>query len=946
MISGRKQINDGVISTFLAGHDPMERIVNLDYKYNEDKIKVIYRDENDKKCEFMDFFHPFCWATRSACDKLCKGDRNKLRALLTEYGIKVKKLDTRDTTGKERSEYDNGYLFMFYTINAMSYKKFLEFFQKAENPIYSKEDDEGAKKRSKQYLIVTPQEQYMIATGKRFFKGYEDYNELLRLIFDLETEGLDPTRHRIIELGVRFNRPIQTKTGLREYQHIFKLKGETDEEKNFNELELIKVMIKMIHAFEPDIITAHNGENFDWWFIIERCKVLGTTIEELSKPLFDGNSIRKNNRETILKLGGEIETFYQTIVPNTVITDSLHAVRRAQALDSNMERADLKYVTKYSKIVKPNRVYMPGDKIASVSTDLEKRYAYNDVDGDWYLYDPNYKEINNKKKEPEHNLNYFIKYVEDKTRVATRDEWCEINAEGLSVTWEEYISEINEENNSLPSPEDLYNDYIKQFNEEQKRASSFTKGMGQKGFTMYTRNYIADGYELVTGEYIGNRYLLDDLWECDKVEHRYNGSNFLICKMLPVPFQKCCTMGTAGQWKSIMLAWSYENNLAVPMFGESKSFTGGLSRLLKVGFIDNVAKFDYNSLYPSITLTWDISDPEKDLMGAMLFFLEYVLLQREKYKGLMKQAGKLKDKLEDQLTNFTGTEKEKLKLLDDIRKAAEDKSANDKKQLPLKILGNSFFGSYGAPNVFPFGSLVCAERITCTGRMCLRLMISHFSTKIPTMAGGSKEYAYQPIVGDSFTGDTPLFIKYKKDYDFNKAGWIDIKPVSEIFDEDCSEIDGLGREYDYSEKPYWVLCRSGWCDCKYVYRHGTDKDIYRVIDDNTGVMVDVTEDHSLYNDEKKEIKPSEIDENTKLEYFDSKFDDGTEKVAYYFMELKIKEVANGIDDRFPTYFMNLEPSYYRELLSIWEENKRDNIEYTKTVQAQIQFFYSKLNTNI
>ena len=109
MVSGRKQINDEVISTFLAGHDPMERIVNLEYKYNEDKIKVIYRDENDKKCEMMDFFHPFCWATRSACNKLCGGDRNRLRALLVEYGIKVKKLDTRDTTGKERSEYDNGF---------------------------------------------------------------------------------------------------------------------------------------------------------------------------------------------------------------------------------------------------------------------------------------------------------------------------------------------------------------------------------------------------------------------------------------------------------------------------------------------------------------------------------------------------------------------------------------------------------------------------------------------------------------------------------------------------------------------------------------------------------------------------------------------------------------------------------------------------------------------
>ena len=383
MNTKRKEINEEVISTFLAGHDPMERIVNLDYKYNDDKIKVIYRDENDNKCEMMDYFHPFCWATRSACNKLCNGDKSKLRSLMEQYGIKVKKLDTRDTQGVERTEYENGYLFMFYTIKATSYKKFLEFFQKAENPIYSKELDEGSKKRSKQYLIVTPQEQYMIATGKRFFKGYEDYNELLRLIFDLETEGLDPTRHRILQLGVRFNRPIETKTGKREYEQIFSLKGETKEEKDLYELELIKIIVKLICVYKPDIITAHNGENFDWWFIMERCKVLGTTIEDLTKPFFNGDVIKKNIRETVLKLGGEMETFYQTIIPNTVVTDSLHAVRRAQALDSNMEKADLKYVTKYSKIVKVNRVYVPGDRISKTWKDLETHYAFNNEDGDW-----------------------------------------------------------------------------------------------------------------------------------------------------------------------------------------------------------------------------------------------------------------------------------------------------------------------------------------------------------------------------------------------------------------------------------------------------------------------------------------------------------------------------------------------------------------------------------
>ena len=847
MISRKTEINEEVIGQFLSGRDPMERIVNLEYKPNEDKITIFYRDVNDKKCVMTDYFHPFCWATRKACNKLCDGNKTELRALMDKYGIKVKKLDTCDVNGIERQEYDNGYLFMFYTIKAMSYKRFLEFFEKAGNPIYSKKNEDDGKKSSKQYLIVTPQEQYMIATGKRFFKGFEDYDQLLRLIFDLETEGLDPKRHRILQVGIRFNRAIPTKDGLKEYSQIFNLKGNTKEEKDKHELELIKIMLKMIQVFKPDITTAHNGENFDWWFIIERCKVLGIPLEELSKEYFDGKSVQKNKRESVLKLGGEMETYYQTIVPGTTITDSLHAVRRAQALDSNMERADLKYVTKYSKIVKPNRVYVPGDRIGITLKDKEVHYAFNDVDGDWYLYDP--------------------------------------NSETLNVT--------------------------------------FKKGMGDKGFTMYTRNYIADGYQLVSGQYIVERYLKDDLWECDKVEHRYNTANFLICKMLPVPFQKCCTMGTAGQWKAIMLAWSYENNLAVPMFGESKSFTGGLSRLLKVGFVDNVAKFDYNSLYPSITLTWDISDSEKDLMGAMLYFLEYVLLQREKYKGLMKKAGKLKDKLESELENFSGTEKEKAEIKDKIRRAAEEKSANDKKQLPLKILGNSFFGSYGAPNVFPFGSLVCAERITCTGRMCLRLMISHFN-----------KLGYEPIVGDSFTGDTPLFIKYKE------TGEIDIKPIEEIINKTNIQIDVLDREYDYSEKPYWVLCRSGWCDCKYVYRHKTDKDIYRVSDDN-GLIVDVTEDHSLYDKNKDEIKPSRITSNTELEYYDGIFKDGKGEVPYHVIYNVTLEVALGVRDRFPTVFMNLKPELQGYIVENWESMYSPSKEYSKTIQAQIMYFRNK-----
>lgn len=655
-----EKITQEQIEAFIDGHDPQERIVNLMYDYDDTFVRVIYRNENDKKCESREDFYPFCWATRMACERLCHGDRELVKKLLGRYGIGVKKLSQTDVDGNVRHEFDDGYLFMLYAKSPMSYRTFLQFFKDADNPVYNNKKDntqQSSKAESRQYLCVTPQEQFMISTGKRFFKGYDDYDQILRMTFDLETTGLNTEKDRIIQIGVRINRPFPGYPN--GFEKIINIDGDTEEEKDKCELWAIEQMLKMIQAFQPDVITAHNGENFDWNMIIGACKRLGVDFEEFSAKYFRGKGIKKEDRDTVLKLGGEIEYYKATIVPGIIVTDSLHAVRRAQALDSNMLKADLKYVTEYSEMKKPNRVYVPGATISKVEKDLEEHYAFNDENGDWYLYDPNSKN----------------------------------------------------------GGEDVV--------------------LGKKNY-IPKRNVILDGYELKSGQYIVERYLFDDLWECDKVEHRYNTPNFLVCKMIPVPYKKCTTMGTAGQWKSLMMAWSYEQGLAIPMFGESKRFTGGLSRLLRVGFVKNVVKLDFNSLYPSIILTWGITDPI-DLMNAMLYFLEHVLTQREKYKGLKKKAGKAAGKIKEKIENkeYSGKEEEK-QLNSEMLRLKADESFNDKKQLPLKIFGNSFFGSYGAPDVFPWGSLKCAEQVTCTGRQCLRLMISHFHN-----------IGYEPIVGDT-----------------------------------------------------------------------------------------------------------------------------------------------------------------------------------------------------
>ena len=776
----KRQITEEVVDTFLHGRDPMERIVDIECGYRDDRAHVIFRDINGVKRVMLDDFKPFVWAKVDACLRLFDGDRTRLQRELKRAGIRAIGLTTHFGDEPETERMSNGFKVMFQAERRMCYQDFLAFFRKAGVPLYKDEKQKSGSppdSSDKEYLVLTPVEQYMIATGKRLFKGYEGYDELLRMTFDLETQGLNPRLHGIEWIGIRTNQG---------FERVIRVDQSAPDAKA-RELEAIREMFRLVADIEPDVITGHNTETFDWNFIIVRLTVLGSSIEAESVS-FLPEPIYKKKRPTVLKLGGEVEYYHQTVIWGINVTDSLHAVRRAQAIDSNMKKADLKYVSKYSRINKPNRVYVKGGEITKVLNDTEGRYAFNDKNGHWH-----------------------------------------------KITEEQPLKE---------------------------------------------------GEETVTGEYVVRRYLLDDLYEGDKVEMRYNESNFLICKMIPTSFTRACTMGTAAIWKLIMLAWSYENRLAVPDFGKKTKFTGGLSRLLKVGAVDNLAKLDYNSLYPSIILTWEIKTG-LDLEGIMLYILEYVLTNREKYKGLKGKAGKEAGKVKEEMKKHEAGEAILAELALLLQRWESEESANDKKQLPLKIFGNSFFGSYGSPDLFNWGDLVCAEKTTCIGRQCLRLMISWFTN-----------LGYEPVVGDSFTGDTPLFVKGDDD------GMIDIVPIRELMDEDKVETDALGREYDRSVKPYKVLCRSGWVRPEYVYRHKTDKMIWRVEDGNS--VSDVTEDHSLFNDAGTKLTPNLLTPSMSLEYYrgavkapecarltDSQARMMAVQVAYNKRDRVPKEVLNG-----------------------------------------------------
>jgi len=235
------------------------------------------------------------------------------------------------------------------------------------------------------------------------------------------------------------------------------------------------------------------------------------------------------------------------------------------------------------------------------------------------------------------------------------------------------------------------------------------KKIGESGTEGLLEKY-PNKFEVWPGRKIVEQYLDDDLYETMIVDDSFSQSTFLLSKLVPTTYERIATMGTATLWKIIMLAWSYENNLAIPAKDEKRAITGGLSRLLNVGYAKNIVKFDYASLYPSIQLVYDVF-PDCDVMHVQKSMLKYFRNIRIKYKRL---AGELKSSDPVQAEMY------------------------DRKQLPIKIFINAYFGSLSAPQVFPWGDMNMGETITCTGRQCLRMMIMFFMKK-----------GYKPLVMDT-----------------------------------------------------------------------------------------------------------------------------------------------------------------------------------------------------
>ncbi len=325
-------ITNEEIKSFLEGNDPEQFIVAIEFDYVTNSIYKIKEIPGKGKSIQKDHFIPFAWVGDLRGLNFYQGSKALQKEAMSKHKIVIDKLETH---GNERLE--KGLTFMVKSL--AGYRELVQFFR--DGGI-----DPWGEKSKELFLMLPPVEQYLIQKEKRLFKGYEEYNDITRFVFDLETTSLEPKDGRIFMIGMKTNKG---------FHEVIECATEETEK-----LGLIK-FFDTINELKPSIIGGYNSFNFDWLWIFERAKALGLDIRKISKSLNAERPI--SQKEQMLKLANEVEKYPQTSMWGYNIIDILHSVRRAQAINSNIKSAGLKYITQYLEIEDEDRVYIDHTEI-------------------------------------------------------------------------------------------------------------------------------------------------------------------------------------------------------------------------------------------------------------------------------------------------------------------------------------------------------------------------------------------------------------------------------------------------------------------------------------------------------------------------------------------------------------------------------------------------------
>jgi DNA polymerase elongation subunit (family B) len=173
------------------------------------------------------------------------------------------------------------------------------------------------------------------------------------------------------------------------------------------------------------------------------------------------------------------------------------------------------------------------------------------------------------------------------------------------------------------------------------------------------------------------------------------------------------------------------------------------------------------------------------------------------------------------------------------------------KQKALKVFMNTFYGEAGN-KLSPFFVVEVAGGITMSGQKNIKMSQEYVESK-----------DHEVYYGDSVAEYTPVWVRVNGEISFGEI-------------QDLADNEEYKQYNDSKEiailTGYEIWSDAGWTKINHIIRHKTDKKMYRVLTRSS--CIDVTEDHSLLNEDGKEVTPDEVCVGDKLMLKELKLDEG------------------------------------------------------------------------
>jgi DNA polymerase elongation subunit (family B) len=214
-------------------------------------------------------------------------------------------------------------------------------------------------------LVLPPEEQYLVATGRTYFRGLA-FDDLRRLQFDLETTGLDPAHDRVFMIAVRHPDGVTEILEARDGSAAA-------------EAELIRQLVACVRRADPDVIENHNLHGFDLPFLDHRARALRVplTLGRTGAGLL----LRAARRGKVS--AAEPDQRVRLVAPGRELIDTMDAVLRHDFSSRDLPGHGLKAVARHFGIAGANREHIAGDRVYDVYQQdpaRVRRYAAGDVE--------------------------------------------------------------------------------------------------------------------------------------------------------------------------------------------------------------------------------------------------------------------------------------------------------------------------------------------------------------------------------------------------------------------------------------------------------------------------------------------------------------------------------------------------------------------------------------